>query len=195
MSRTKKSRTAGNSEPKFDGQRKESSSQAQEARDKKRKDKLKGNKAGNRNAVESKQSAQKNQRQAQNDKRHGSKKPIALTANDKPQEAVKPKINMQPKAKVIKSALAQPSVVKAKITPKLSPEKELASIENDERLNDLLEQAETEQSLSKDDQIWVDKQMKRHQELMKQLGWIDEEGEEELLQQFEDASSALDEFR
>jgi len=195
MSRTKKSRTAGNSEPKFDGQRKESSSQAQEARDKKRKDKLKGNKAGNRNAVESKQSAQKNQRQAQNDKRHGSKKPIALTANDKPQEAVKPKINMQPKAKVIKSALAQPSVVKAKITPKLSPEKELASIENDERLNDLLEQAETEQSLSKDDQIWVDKQMKRHQELMKQLGWIDEEGEEDLLQQFEDASSALDEFR
>ena len=200
MSRTKKSRTAGNSEPKFDGNRKETSSQAQDARDKKRKDKLKGNKAGNRNAIESKQSAQKNQRQAQNDKRHGSKKPIALTANGKPQEAVKPKINMQPKAKVIKSALAQPalnqsSVAQPKATTKISPEKELANIENDERLNDLLEQVEAEQSLSKDDQIWVDKQMKRHEQLMKQLGWIDEEGEEDLLQQFEDASSALDEFR
>ncbi len=37
--------------------------------------------------------------------------------------------------------------------------------------------------------------MKRHQELMKKLGWIDDQGEEDLLQQFEDASSALDEFR
>ena len=37
--------------------------------------------------------------------------------------------------------------------------------------------------------------MRRHQQLMKELGWIDEKGEEDLLQQFEDASSALDEFR
>tara|TARA_R110001583_G_scaffold6499_4_gene32874 strand:- start:3904 stop:4476 length:573 start_codon:yes stop_codon:yes gene_type:complete len=190
MSRSKKSRTAGNSEPKFDGRRKETSSQAQDARDKKRKDKLKGNKAGNRNAVESKQSAQKNQRQAKNDKRIGSKKPIALTANDQPLEAVKPKIDMQPKAKVVKSAVVQP-----KAEPKISPEKELSELENNERLNELLEQAETDQPLSKDDQVWVNKQMQRHQELMKQLGWIDEEGEEDLLQQFEDASSALDEFR
>ncbi|MEJ6120749.1 Der GTPase-activating protein YihI [Vibrio sp. 2-Bac 85] len=187
MSRTKKSRSAGNSEPKFDGSRKETSSQSQASRDKKRKDKLKGNKAGNRNAVESKQSAQKNQRQANNDKRIGSKKPIALTSNDQPQEAVKPKVLLQPKAKVIKSTVQQ--------APKLSPEKELSELENNERLNDLLEQMETDQALSKEDQTWVDKQMKRHQELMKKLGWIDDQGEEDLLQQFEDASSALDEFR
>lgn len=190
MSRTKKSRSAGNSEPKFDGSRKETSSQAQASRDKKRKDKLKGNKAGNRNAVESKQSAQQNQRQANNDKRIGSKKPVALTSNDQPQEAVKPKVQLQPKAKVIKSTLQ-----KAPEAPKLSPEKELSELENNERLNDLLEQMETDQALSKEDQIWVDKQMKRHQELMKQLGWIDDQGEEDLLQQFEDASSALDEFK
>jgi len=59
----------------------------------------------------------------------------------------------------------------------------------------LLEQLETEEVLSKEDQAWVDKQMQRHQALMKQLGWIDDEGEEDLLQQFEDASSALDEFK
>lgn len=196
MSREKKNRTAGNSEPKFDGRKKETSSQAQDARDKKRKDKLKGNKAGNRNAVESKQSAQQNQRQAKNDKRHGSKKPVALTTNDKSLETVKPKIDMQPKAKVVKSVVAQPKVEqKLPLEQKLSPEKELSELENNERLNELLEQVESDQPLSKDDQAWVNKQMKRHQELMKQLGWIDEEGEEDLLQQFEDASSALDEFR
>jgi len=54
MSRNKKSRTAGNSEPKFDGGRKETSTQAKMAREKKRKDKLKGNKAGNRNSTPSK---------------------------------------------------------------------------------------------------------------------------------------------
>ena len=187
MSRDKKSRSAGNSGPKFDGSRKESSSQAQASRDKKRKDKLKGNKAGNRNAVESKQGAQQNQRQARNDKRIGSKKPVSLTPNEpvQAQSAVKPKVVMQPKAKVIKSQVVQ----------KISPEKEIANIENDERLNDLLEQADEGIVLSQIDQAWVDKQMQRHQELMKALGWIDEEGEEDLLQQFEDASSALDEFR
>ncbi|MDN2664082.1 Der GTPase-activating protein YihI [Psychromonas sp. 14N.309.X.WAT.B.A12] len=190
MSRSKKSRTAGNSDAKFDGRRKETSTQAKEAREKKRKEKLKGNKAGNRNAVESKQGAQQSQRQAKNDKRVGSKKPVALTLNDKPQEAVKPKIDMQPKVKVVKST---PAPQKAPV--KISPEKELANIENDDRLNDLLEQAETDQALSKEDQAWVDQQLKRHQELMKELGWVDDEGEEDLLQQFEDASSALDEFR
>jgi len=190
MSRTKKSRSGGNSEPKFDGNRKETSSQAQASRDKKRKDKLKGNKAGNRNTVESKKTAQKNQRQAQNDKRLGSKKPIALTVDAKPEEAAKPKVVMQPKVKVVKSKVEQPKAV-----VKLSPEKELSELENNDRLNTLLEQADDGQTLTKDDQVWLDKQMKRHQELMKELGWIDEEGEEDLLQQFEDASSALDEFR
>jgi len=186
MSRDKKSRTAGNSGPKFDGKRKETSSQAQESRDKKRKDKLKGNKAGNRNAIESKQSAQQSQRQAKNDKRIGSKKPIALTVNKRPQQDItQPKVDMQPKAKIVKSQAPE----------KISPEKELADIENNDRLNELLEQMETEQALSQIDQAWVNKQMERHQALMKELGWIDKEGEEDLLQQFEDASSALDEFR
>jgi ribosome assembly protein YihI (activator of Der GTPase) len=191
MSRTKKSRTAGNSEPKFDGNRKETSAQAKMARDKKRKDKLKGNKAGNRNAIESKQGAKQSQRQANNDKRIGSKKPISLTNNETPQAAVKPKVVMQPKVKVVKAAPVEPVIVN---TP-LSPEKEIDVIENDPRLNDLLEKMEADQAISKADQDWADKQMQRHQTLMKELGWLDDDGEEDLLQQFDDASSALDEFR
>ena len=197
MSRNKKSRTAGNSEPRFDGSRKETSTQAQVARDKKRKDKLKGNKAGNRNTVETKQGAQQSQRQAKNDKRIGSKKPVVLVVNEKPQKTAKPKVLMQPKAKVIKTTAVEPKtpVAEAPMVQELSPEKEITAIENDQRLNDLLEQMETDTPLTKEDQKWADKQMQRHQDLMKELGWLDDEGEEDLLQQFEDASSALDEFR
>ncbi len=185
MSRTKKSRTAGNSEATFSGQRKETSSQAQEARERKRKAKLKGNKAGNRNIVESKQTQKKNARKADNEKRIGSKKPVTLIIEDKPKQQEKPKVVLQPKVKVVKS----------QVEPKLSPEKELALIENDQRLNDLLEQLDNDESISQADQSWVDKQMERHQQLMQELGWLDDDGEEDLLQQFEDASSALDEFK
>ena len=187
MSRIKKSRTAGNSEEKFSGQRKETSTQSQEARARKRKTKLKGNKAGARNVLESKQTQNKNVKKAANDKLIGSKKPIALTPDEKPQAPAQPKVILQPKVKVVKNT------VEAK--PKLSPEKEVALIENDERLNDLLEQLDNEEEISTADQKWVNSQMDRHQELMKKLGWLDEDGEEDLLQQFEDASSALDEFK
>lgn len=185
MSRSKKSRTAGNSEPKFSGQRKETSLQAQAARERKRKAKLKGNKAGARNIVESKQTQNKNAQQASNKKRIGSKKPVALIIEEKAQQQEKAPITQQPKVKLLKS---QPKA-------QLSPEKELAQIENDPRLNDLLEQLDNEQSISAADQSWVDQQMARHQQLMKELGWLDEDGEEDLLQQFEDAASALDEFK
>ncbi len=184
MSRTKKSSTAGNSEEKYTGPRKESSSQAQEARNKKRKSKLKGNKAGARNANESKQTQQKSAKQAVNEKRIGSQKAVPLVIAEKaPVET--PKVQHQPKAKVIKS----------QAPAKLSPEKELALIENDDRLNELLEQLDNDETVSQIDQSWVNKQMQRHQEIMKELGWLDEDGEEDLLQQFEDAGSALNEFK
>ncbi|HEY5715000.1 MAG TPA: Der GTPase-activating protein YihI [Psychromonas sp.] len=184
MSRIKKSRTAGNSDTKFNEQRKESSSQAEVAREKKRKAKLKGNKAGARNAIVSKKTQQKNAKQAANDKRIGSQKAVPLiAAQELPVETAK--VIPQPKVKVLKK----------QETVKLSPEKELAAIENDERLNELLERLDNEESLSQTDQSWVDQQMSRHQQLMKELGWLDEDGEEDLLQQFEDASSALNEFK
>lgn len=184
MSRTKKSRNAGNSEPGYTGQRKEISSTAQESRDRKRKAKLKGNKAGARNVSESKQTQQRNAKKAVNDKRAGSKKAISLTGKEEVKIET-PKKMLQPKVKVVKSSVEN----------KLSPEKEVAQIENDQRLNDLLEQLDNNEEISQEDNSWIDKQMSRHQTLMKQLGWLDEDGEEDLIQQFESASSALDEFR
>ncbi len=184
MSRTKKSRKAGNSEPGFTGKRQETATAAQEARERKRKAKLKGNKAGARNIVESKAAQKKNAQKSTNDKRIGSKKSIALTT-EKPTAAIPAKKLLEPKVKVIKSSVEQ----------KISPEKELANIENDERLNALLEQLDNGEELSQVDNSWVDKQMSRHQALMEQLGWLDDEGEEDLIQQFESASSALDEFK
>lgn len=184
MSRTKKSRNAGNSEPGFTGKRKETSSTAQEARERKRKAKLKGNKAGARNVLESKQAQQQNAKKASNDKLIGSKKAISLT-NEKDIKVTPPKKAPAPKAKIIKAE--QPV--------KISAEQELMLIENDQRLNDLLEQLDNDEAVSQADNTWVDQQMDRHQALMKQLGWLDEKGEEDLIQQFESASSALDEFK
>lgn len=184
MSRTKKSRNAGNSEPGFTGVRKETSATAQEARERKRKAKLKGNKAGARNANESKQAQQKNARQAINDKRTGSKKAVSLTGKEEVKVEV-PKKTLQPKAKMVKNT----------VVAKISPEKELVQIENDQRLNDLLEQLDNNEEVSQVDSSWVDKQMARHQQLMEQLGYLDDDGEEDLIQQFESASSALDEFK
>jgi ribosome assembly protein YihI (activator of Der GTPase) len=187
MSRTKKTRTAGNSEPKFDGQRKESSSQAQESRENKRQSKLKGNKAGARNAIGSKQTPQE---KGINDKRVGSQKAVPLRpAQEVPADVAK--VVPQPKSKVVKS----PAAVKPSLEIKQAPEKEIVEIENDQRLNELLEQLDNGENISQTDQSWIDKQMLRHQQLMKELGWLDEEGEEDLLQQFEDAGSALNEFK
>lgn len=190
MSRTKKTRTAGNSDAKFDGQRKESSAQSQESRDNKRQSKLKGNKAGARNAMESKQTQQQSIKKSINDKRVGSQKAVPLRATQEVPADVA-KVTPQPKAKVVKS---QPQV-KPSPEVKQAPEKEIVEIENDERLNDLLEQLDNGENISQTDQSWIDKKMLRHQQLMKQLGWLDEEGEEDLLQQFEDAGSALNEFK
>lgn len=188
MSRTKKTRTAGNSDAKFDGPRKESSAQSQESRENKRQSKLKGNKAGARNAIESKQ--QQNAQKGIKNQRVGSQKPVPLTVT-KGQPADVAKVTPQLKAKVAKS----PAEVKVSPEVKQTPEKEIVAIENDERLNELLEQLDNGETISQTDQSWIDKQMLRHQQLMKQLGWLDEKGEEDLLQQFEDAGSALNEFK
>lgn len=187
MSRTKQSRNAGNSEPGYTGKRKETSSQAQEARERKHKAKLKGNKAGGRNAVESQQRQKQNAKQALNNKRIGSTKAVPLIIEKKTADK-QPKVQLLPREKEIKSQAMK----------KLPPEKELDQIENNQRLNELLEQLDNNEVISQADNSWVEKQMSRHQELMKELGWLDEEGkegEENILQQFEDASSALDEFK
>lgn len=62
----------------------------------------------------------------------------------------------------------------------LSPQAELELLENDERLDALLERLEEGGTLNDEEQSWVDAKLDRIDELMQQLGLsYDDEDEEE----------------
>lgn len=61
---------------------------------------------------------------------------------------------------------------------RLSPEQELEALEQNPRLIDLLDKLDAGQSISAQDQSWLDQQTERHQSLMRSLG-LDEVGDEE----------------
>ena len=100
------------------GKRKESDASAQEGRERKRAAKRKGLKAGSRQQVE--QAGKKSGTKQAKDPRIGSRKPVALIVDEKRSKPVAPK------------AVKEKKLV-------MTPEQELASIENDDRLNDLLD--------------------------------------------------------
>ena len=131
----------------------------QEGRDRKRDKKHRGNAAGSRASGASASSGSvKGASQA--DPRVGSKKPIPLGATE-------PQVKKQHKPKSEK--------------PMLSPQAELDLLENDERLDALLERLEEGETLSAEEQSWVDAKLDRIDELMQQLGlsYDDDEEEEE----------------
>ncbi|MOA12271.1 Der GTPase-activating protein YihI [compost metagenome] len=134
----------------------------QEAREHKRAKKRRGLASGSRTQVES--TNQKNKAAAQaKDPRIGSKVPVALVVE------AKPKAKPQPKPK-------------AEAKPRLSPEEELAKLENDERLDALLDRIDDGETLSAEDQSYVDQTLDRIDALMEQLGielGDDEDDEEE----------------
>lgn len=134
----------------------------QEARERKRLKKRRGLASGSRTQVES--ATQKNKADAQTkDPRIGSKVPVALVVE------AKPKTKPQPKPK-------------AEAKPRLSPEEELAKLENDERLDALLDRIDDGETLSAEDQSYVDQTLDRIDALMEQLGielGDDEDDEEE----------------
>ena len=134
----------------------------QEARERKRLKKRRGLASGSRTQVES--ANQKNKADAQTkDPRIGSKVPVALVVE------AKPKAKPQPKPK-------------AEAKPRLSPEEELAKLENDERLDALLDRIDDGETLSAEDQRYVDQTLDRIDALMEQLGielGDDEDDEEE----------------
>jgi hypothetical protein len=136
----------------------------QEARERKRAKKRRGLASGSRTQVES--ANQKNKAGAQTkDPRIGSKVPVALLAEDKP----KAKPQAKPKAE-------------AKPKPRLTPEEELAKLENDERLDALLDRIDDGETLNAEDQSYVDQTLDRIDALMEQLGielGDDDEEEEE----------------
>lgn len=146
------------------GKRKESEASAQEGRERKRAAKRKGLKAGSRQQVE--QQKGKSAGKQAKDPRIGSRKPVALIVEEKGTKST------------VSKAVKEKKLV-------MTPEQELASIENDDRLNDLLDRLDVGETLEAAEQAWVDQRVDRYQELMDELGIIDNDDDEETDDAFE----------
>ncbi|MGL4251719.1 MAG: Der GTPase-activating protein YihI [Aeromonas sp.] len=142
------------------GKRKESEASAQEGRERKRAAKRKGLKAGSRQQVE--QDKGKSGSKQPKDPRIGSRKPVALIVEEK-----------GPKSTLSKAVKEKRLV--------MTPEQELASIENDDRLNALLDRLDAGETLEVAEQAWVDQRVDRYQELMDELGIVDNDDEDDEL--------------
>ncbi len=145
------------------GKRKESEASAQEGRERKRAAKRKGLKAGSRQQVE--QQKGKSAGKQAKDPRIGSRKPVALIVEEKGSKST------------VSKAVKEKKLV-------MTPEQELASIENDDRLNDLLDRLDAGETLEAAEQAWVDQRVDRYQELMDELGIIDNDDDEEIDEAF-----------
>ncbi|RKQ40559.1 Der GTPase-activating protein YihI [Enterobacter sp. R1(2018)] len=131
----------------------------QEARDRKRQKKHRGHSAGSRANGGVQAQGGKGAGQPK-DPRIGSKKPVALGVIDAP--VAKPKQH-KPKSE----------------KPMLTPQAELDMLENDERLDALLERLEEGEALSAEEQTWVNEKLDRIDALMEQLGIAYDDDEEE----------------
>ncbi|MBS4705286.1 Der GTPase-activating protein YihI [Aeromonas veronii] len=151
------------------GKRKESDVSAQEGRERKRAAKRKGLKAGSRQQVE--QPKNKSGNSQSKDPRIGSRKPVVLVVDDKQKKPAAPK------------AVKEKKLV-------MTPEQELASIENDDRLNELLDRLDAGETLEAAEQAWVDQRVDRYQELMDELGIIDNDDDADDELPFDDGDDA-----
>lgn len=141
----------------------------QEARDRKHQKKHRGHAAGSRASGSEGASGSKNSNK-QKDPRIGSKTPIPLGVTEKVTKQHKPKSEK----------------------PMLSPQAELDLLETDERLDALLERLEAGETLSAEDQSWVDAKLDRIDELMQKLGLsYDDDDEEEEDEKQEDMMRLL----
>lgn len=139
-----------------------------QAREAKKKRKHKGLPSGSRTLDPAEQ--KKADSREVKDPRIGSRKKVPLMVEF---------VNQPEKGKIIK-----PVPVEEK--PRLSLEDELAQLENNECLNQLLDDLEAGKVLSAEDQQFVDSCLDRVHELMEALGIQDEdESDEALLRQFE----------
>ncbi len=145
-----------------------------QARLDKKKKKHKGLRSGARHNVEVEN--QKGQ-QEKKDPRVGSKKKIPLMVEF---------VNKPEKGKVI-----PPIKKELKPAPKIAPEVELAQLEDNECLHQLLDDIENGKKISAEDQKFVDECLDRIDELMTKLGISDEDEKDDdyaLLRQFETAN-------
>lgn len=155
MTRKKKARKPGAAVAPTEAVTRNRSQADVDARLRKKEKKRKGLKAGARH---SEGGTKKQQTQGQKkDPRLGSKKPIPLI--------------VAPKAK--------PGTAAAKKERRLSAEQELAQLENDTQLNVLLDRLENGENLGAGLQNYVDEKLDRIEQLMGQLGLLEEEEPEE----------------
>lgn len=167
MSRTKKSRKPGTGSS---GAKKIEKTEKTVTPEKhKRIRKKTGNQAGSRQTVANKNDTDAAQN-VNKDPRLGSKKPIALGTVEVKSKTVK----ASPAKKIQKDAIA-PIRTSAQITPQEALRQELASIENDELLLDIVEKQEQELPLTEDEVNHYNKLMDRHEEITDQLDLDDEE--------------------
>lgn len=132
-----------------------------EARDRKRDKKHRGHVAGSR-ANPEKQTTGSGQAKKSQDPRLGSKKPVALVADGQ--------------TSVVKKPAPKPKAEKVRLTP----QEELAKLENDERLDTLLDRLESGETLSGEEQAWLDETLDRIDELMETLGIaLDDDAEDD----------------
>ena len=120
-----------------------------EGRERKRKSKLKGNTAGNRSHPKVTQ-RQGKATPEKADPRIGSKIPIPLVAEGKVATAPRTEIQAEPE--------------------KMTRQQELRMLENDPRLDQLLDRLESGDTLSGEDQTWLEARLDRIEELMVLLG-------------------------
>lgn len=137
----------------------------EESRELKRKRKHKGLPSGSR--FNGKQNNKKTSNIIK-DPRIGSKKPISLVQTDDP---------------IIK--VNQPKKVK------LTPQQELDQLENDTKLDHLLDLVEQGKTLTNEQQSYLDNKLDRIDQLMKQLGYEDNDFDDELEEPKEDIVSLL----
>lgn len=164
MTRQKKTRLTGPN-----GQRHLSTIEIRKTREPQEQSKKKGAglKAGNRNNVAA-IAADANGESVKKDKRIGSKKPIVLVLTEAP-VAEKPQVILQPKASL------------SKVRPvELTAEQELALIENDSFLHELLERVEKDEVLTGKDAKYFNAKTARLDQLLQQLGLVDDADEEEI---------------
>ena len=143
----------------------------EESRELKRKRKHKGLPSGSRfNGPDNNQN--KKSTNTIKDPRIGSKKPISL---------------LQTNDSTIKNKVNQPQKIK------LTPQQELEQLENDNKLDHLLDLVEQGKTLTDDQQSYLDNKLDRIDQLMKQLGIEDDdfEDDEELDEPKEDIVGLL----
>ncbi|WP_052145578.1 Der GTPase-activating protein YihI [Xenorhabdus nematophila] len=144
-----------------------------EGRERKRDKKRRGNPTGSRSSGND---GKKNASGAKQivDPRIGSKVPVPLIVGEKG-KAVKPAV--------------KPAEEKQK--PRLSPQEELAMLENDERLDTLLARLEQGEQLSQEDNDYVDSTLDRIDALMEELGISPEDDDSEEEERQEDIMQLL----